>query len=142
MKNLFALLVLTFMISNVSFSQNDKEDVKRTVTEFVRAADQQNANAVASLLHSDFRVVMNQLFGSGDVSLMTKETYVQLIKSKKMGGDQRSVDFVSVDVVNQNASVKVILKGKTMIFESLLHLVKTADGKWQLINDLPYATKI
>lgn len=130
------------MTLNVSHAQSEKEEVKKTITQFVQAADIQDADQVATMLHEDFRVVMNQLFGSTDVSFMNKSVYVQLIRDKKMGGDKRTIDFVSVDVVNQNASVKVLLKGKTMVFESLLHLIKTADGKWQLINDLPFATKI
>lgn len=130
------------MTPNVAEAQTEKEEVKKAITQFVHAADVQDADQVATLLHEDFRVVMNQLFGSSDVSFMNKSVYVQLIRNKKMGGDKRTIDFVSVDVVNQNASVKVLLKGKTMVFESLLHLIKTADGKWQLINDLPFATKI
>lgn len=142
MKNLITLLTLLTMTINVMHAQSEKEEVKKVITQFVQAADLQDADQVATLLHEDFRVVMNQLFGSSDVSLMNKAVYVQLIRDKKMGGDLRAVDFVSVDVVNQNAAVKVLLKGKTMAFESLLHLIKTADGKWQLINDLPFATKI
>ncbi|MEP2670880.1 MAG: nuclear transport factor 2 family protein [Cyclobacteriaceae bacterium] len=130
------------MTMNVSKAQTEKEEVKNVITQFVQAADQQDAEQVASILHEDFRVVMNQLFGSNEVSTMSKSVYVQLIRDKKMGGEKRTIDFVSVDVVNQNASVKVLLKGKTMVFESLLHLIKTTDGKWQLINDLPFATKI
>ena len=130
------------MTMNVAKAQTEKEEVKNVITQFVQAADIQDADQVATLLHEDFRVVMNQLFGSTDVSFMNKSVYVQLIRDRKMGGDKRTIDFVSVDVVNHNASVKVLLKGKTMVFESLLHLIKTADGKWQLINDLPFATKI
>lgn len=130
------------MTLNVSQAQTEKEAVKEAITQFVQAADHQDADQVASILHDDFRVVMNQLFGSNEVNFMNKIVYVQLIRDKKMGGDKRTIDFVSVDVVNQNASVKVLLKGKTMVFESLLHLIKTADGKWKLINDLPFATKI
>jgi len=130
------------MTMNVAKAQTEKEEVKNVITQNVQAADQQDADQVASILHEDFRVVMNQLFGSNEVSTMSKSVYVQLIRDKKMGGDKRTIDFVSVDVVNHNASVKVLLKGKTMVFESLLHLIKTADGKWQLINDLPFATKI
>lgn len=142
MKNLITLLTLLTMTINVMHAQSEKEEVKKVITQFVQAADLQDADQVATLLHEDFRVVMNQLFGSSDVSLMNKAVYEQLIRDKKMGGDLRAVDFVSVDVVNQNAAVKVLLKGKSMVFESLLHLIKTADGKWQLINDLPFATKI
>lgn len=142
MKNLFILLTLSIMTLNVAQAQSEEEVVKNVIIEFVDAADRQDADEVASILHDDFRVVMNQLFGSTEVNFMNKAVYVQLIRDKKMGGDKRTIDFVSVDVVNKNASVKVLLKGKTMIFESHLHLIKIADGRWRLINDLPFATKI
>lgn len=130
------------MMTNVAEAQTEKQRVMDAVTQFVKFADAQNADEVSKLLHEDFRLVLNRLFGSNDVRKMDKSTYLQLIREKKMGGDKRTVEFVKVDVVNQNAAVKVLLKGKELAFESLLQLIQTADGNWQLLNDLPFAVKL
>lgn len=130
------------MTTTTTHAQGEQEAVKATVIKFVKAADEQDAELVATMLNKRFRVVMNRLFGDTEVNEMERDAYVQLIKDKKMGGDKRSVEFISVEVAAQNASVHVKLKGKTMVFDSFIQLVKTADGKWQLVNDLPHATKI
>ncbi|MEQ9593047.1 MAG: nuclear transport factor 2 family protein [Cyclobacteriaceae bacterium] len=140
MKTIILIALLTFTLS--AQAQGDKDVLKAVITKFVQAADAQKASELSSVLHSDFRIVMNQLFGSTEVALMDRKTYLQLVEEKKLGGDQRTIEFASIEIVNQNAAIKVILKGKTMVFESLIHAVKTKEGKWLLIDDLPYATKI
>lgn len=123
-------------------AQKEKEDVKNTITRFVEAADAQNAEELAEVLDEKFRLILNQLLGSSEVTAMDRQTYLQLIKDKKLGGDKRSIEFVSLEVMNQNASVRVKLKGSVLAFESFIQLIKTPEGKWKLINDLPYASKI
>lgn len=142
MKQLLILILLSTMTHLETVAQKEKEDVKKAVISFVEAADAQNAEKVAEVLDEKFRLILNQLFGSSEVTAMDKPTYLQLIKDKKLGGDKRSVEFVSMEIVNQNASVRVKLKGSTLAFESFIQLIKTPEGKWKLINDLPYASKI
>lgn len=142
MKQLLILILLSIMTHLETVAQKEKEDVKNTITRFVEAADAQNAEELAEVLDEKFRLILNQLLGSSEVTAMDRQTYLQLIKDKKLGGDKRSIEFVSLEVMNQNASVRVKLKGSVLAFESFIQLIKTPEGKWKLINDLPYASKI
>jgi hypothetical protein len=45
--------------------------------------DQQDAVALDGLLEANFRVVMNQTFGSEDVLIMNKKVYLQKINDKE-----------------------------------------------------------
>jgi hypothetical protein len=71
-----------------------------------------------------------------------KEAYLKLMEEGKLGGDSRTVKILSIDITQNNAAAKVVLKGKALTFESYYQLVKNAAGQWQLLNDLPFAAKI
>ena len=80
---------------------------------------------------------MNRLFGSKEVSIMSKSVYLEKIKSKEFGGDERSLSIHSITINGTTALAKVSFLGKKMTFVSLLSLVKNANGSWLLINDMP-----
>jgi hypothetical protein len=106
----------------------------------VEAGDSRNAVQLHNVLHANFRAVFNQLLGSNEVKIVSKELYLQLLAEGKLGGDTRNLEILSVDIVENNATVKVKLTGKTLTFQSFYQLIKV-DGNWQLIQDLPYASK-
>lgn len=142
MKNKRTLLIFTMMMTSMTLmAQNDKALIEQAVLQFSKAGDERNTESLTHLLHDDFRIVMNRLFGSETVTLMTKDVYIKMIQDGKLGGDQRTVKIISIDITENNASVKVSLKGTELTFQSYYQLVKNVSGQWQLINDLPFATK-
>lgn len=129
------------MINLTTQAQTDKAAVEQLVNQFAKAGDQRDVAQLKNLLHDDFRLVMNRLFGSEKVDLLGKEAYLKMMEEGKLGGDTRTVKIISIDITQNNAAAKVALKGKALTFESYYQLVKNAAGQWQLINDLPFATK-
>jgi hypothetical protein len=127
------LLILINMYS-------EKDKIIQSVKTYIAAGDSRNAAQLDTVLYSNFRAVFNQLLGSNEVKIVSKELYLQLIADGKLGGDSRSVDILAVDIVENNATVKAKLKGETLTFESFYQLIKV-NGSWQLIQDLPFATK-
>lgn len=118
----------------------EKDKIIQTVNTYIEAGDSRNVIQLDSVLHAQFRAVFNQLLGSNEVKIVSKELYMQLIEAGKLGGDSRSIEILSVDIVENNATVKVRLTGKTLTFESFYQLIKV-NGNWQLIQDLPFAQK-
>ena len=133
-KLMFAVVVMMFPFVS---SNAQTEQVKSAVTAFIQASDANDAAKLSEILHPEYRVVMNQLFGSKDVACINKEVYVSKIKSKEWGGDDRTITFKKVTVVNKTAIVEVLLEGKKMTFESVLTLVKDHENKWLLMSDFP-----
>ncbi len=115
--------------------------VKATLEEFVKAGDSRNVEQLKQVLHSHFRVVANQVMGSTTVNIMTKDQYLALIEEGKLGGDVRTLEILSLEIVNKNAAAHVRLKGKTVTFDTFYHLVLSDEGNWQLIQDLPFVSK-
>jgi hypothetical protein len=111
------------------------------VSAFAGNADKQYAAAMKTVLHADFRAAVNRVFGSENVSIITKESYVQMIADKKIGGDTRKVSITSVDVQGNNAHVKATFTGEKLTFNTYLLFVKDPSSAWALISDMPDIAK-
>ena len=144
MNKVIFMSLLALMVSGKLNAQNksDEKKVKSAIETFSQSADQQDVSKMDNILHAEYRTVANRLFGGTDVSVMDKPTYLSMLEEKKIGGDKRDVEIVSVNIVDNNASVVAKFNGKVLKFTSYLHLVKDDKGTWQIINDMPYISKV
>ena len=129
--------LLSLYLSVNTFASEDMQAISKTIFAFAKAGDENNADELANYLDENYRIVLNQLFGSETVSIMDRQTYLDKIRSKEFGGDKREVIIESITLNGNTAYVKVIMKGKMMTTISLIGLVKNKDGIWKLISDIP-----
>lgn len=134
---LMACAIILCAWSGLHAQSSEEARIKAVIEQFAAAADAQDADALAGVLDPNYRVVMNQLFGSDQVMTMDRATYLDKIRKKEFGGDQRTLTFHELTLNGNTASAKVELKGQNMTFVSLLQLVKDARGHWKLVSDLP-----
>ena len=133
---IFMVLLSTF--SSWGFSQeSEKSAIQQVITNFAKSADQNNVEAIEELLDANYRILMNQLFGSDELSVVDRATYLEKIRSKEWGGDDREVTFGEIIVNGNTATAHVTLKGKKATFISLFQLVKNQEGNWILVSDMP-----
>ena len=138
MKRVILMGIVALLSSFQTMAQKSEEKaIKNVITAFAKAGDQNDASALASLLDDNYRLVMNQLFGSKEVSIMPRAVYLKKIKNKEFGGDQRTLTFKEIILNGNTAMAKATFAGKKMTFESLLVLVKNSNGEWKLISDIP-----
>jgi len=138
MKKMILLSLLGIIgISQVKSQNMEVKVIKEVITSFSKAGDQNDSDKLATYLDDNYRVVMNQLFGSKAVIVIPKAVYLDKIKSKEWGGDKRILTISDVNVNGNTAMAKVIFKGSKMTFVSLITLVKDSNGKWKLISDIP-----
>jgi Putative lumazine-binding len=135
---LFALLLCGGLMST-SCEGKSKEvpAVQQVIRLFAEAGDKQDVSSLEGLLDPSYRIVMNQLFGSAEVNVMDRSTYLGKIASKEFGGDKRTVKILSTDILGNTAVVKVVFAGEKLTFTSQIQLVKNAKGEWKLISDTP-----
>ncbi len=139
--------ILILAVSAMSFAgcqaQNETKNnpemkkIEQTIHAFAKAGDTQNAEQLDQLLDNNYRIVMNRLFGSPDVSVMPKSVYLDKIKTKEFGGDKREVTIHEVIMNSTIATAKVTFKGEKMTFISNLQLIQNAGGDWKLVSDIP-----
>ena len=138
MKKYILLFALLTVVSVSAFSQStDQKSITKTIEMFSKAGDAQDANKLEVLLNENYNVVMHQLFGSETTSLLPRAAYIEKIRNKEFGGDNRTVTVEHVEVNGSTAVAKVLLKGSKMTVRSIFTLVKTKSGKWQLVSDMP-----
>ncbi|WP_298474374.1 nuclear transport factor 2 family protein [uncultured Maribacter sp.] len=128
------LLLLTF---SCTAQTSEKTSITETITAYSDAGDTNNTNALDKLLDSNYRVVMNRLFGSKSVRVISKSEYLKKIKSKEWGGDSRLLTIENIAINGTTASAKVTFKGKKATISSILILIQEEKGNWKLINDTP-----
>lgn len=134
----YLLSLLIMLTATASFAQQaDEKAIKQTITEFAQAGDAQDADKLATYLDANYRVVMNQLFGSTEVAVMPREAYLQKIRAKEFGGDSRQLTFQHIEINGNTACARVTMAGKKATFKSLLVLVKDKNNKWLIVSDVP-----
>jgi len=116
----------------------EMKKIEQTIHAFSKAGDSQDAVRLDALLDDNYRIVMNRLFGSPDVSVMPKSVYLDKIKAKEFGGDKREVTIDDIIVNNTIATAKATFKGEKMTFISNLQLIQNAAGDWKLVSDIPF----
>jgi Putative lumazine-binding len=136
-----ALLSMLELNTHRNTESDARMEIRKVIELFVKAGDAQNTDQLDTVLHDHFRVIANQLMGSSAISVITKDQYLALMREGKLGGDSRILDIQSLEVIGKNASAKVKITGKTLTFESFYHLIQNNEGQWQLVQDLPFATK-
>lgn len=135
MKKLMLALIMLGGIVQTANAQEDLDAITRAIEKFATAGDHQDETVMAEVLHPQYRVVWNDP-GKGTLTVLDRDTYLDLIRSKKIGGDKRTVQIESIELINgDNALIKTSLKGEKADFQSLLSLVKNEDGDWFLIQD-------
>lgn len=109
--------------------------IKDKVVEFANAIELRDVNQLEKLLHENFRVVANQYPTEDKLSILSKEVYLSLIKSNKIGGTKYHVKFDYVSVENHSATVITKFQGaKSNMYLTLLLI---QNGKeWQIIEDM------
>ncbi|MEL6986381.1 MAG: nuclear transport factor 2 family protein [Bacteroidota bacterium] len=139
--NLFICLFTLCTFINEVDTNEDFMAISNVAMKFAKSADNRNTVELESIMHSEFRAIVNQAMGSKEMQLIDKSTYLDLIRKEVIGGDQREVHILSIDMENNNAVVKVKLIRKQLHFYSFMQLVKEANGHWKLISDLPNIVK-
>jgi hypothetical protein len=135
-KLILGLLVATVGIGAIA-QENEESVIEKLITDFAKAADKNNVTELDTYLDENYRIVMNRLFGSESVSVVTKADYLAKIESKEWGGDKRIVEVHSVTINGNTASAHVTLAGEKATFISIFTFIKNAEGNWKLLSDTP-----
>jgi hypothetical protein len=138
MENTIAFTLLSLMVATVVGAQPSvSADIKETIAAFAKAGDDRDAATMEKYLDENFRIVMNRLFGSAAVTILSRSVYLEKIKNKEFGGDKRKVTVEEIVLNGTSACAKVTFAGTKMTFVSLITLVKSESGQWKLVSDVP-----
>ncbi|BDA80402.1 hypothetical protein LPTSP3_g33320 [Leptospira kobayashii] len=141
MNNLIGFVcIFAVALAAGSVYASDKDDIKEKIKNFVRAGDEQNPAQLETILHPEYRITY-AFPGENKVSILTRESYLQMLREKKLGGRKRSLEIEDISIRGNVAMARAKLQSDVMRFSIFFSFINTGAG-WQLISDLPYAEKI
>jgi hypothetical protein len=120
-----------------SHSSAQITEVEACIHTFAKAADKRDLKTLEVILHPAYRSVLNKAFGSPDVSLLSKEDYIGMAKAEKIGGTDRQLHILALEMQPEIAHATVLMESADLRFTSYLSMVRNAEGKWQVISDTP-----
>jgi Putative lumazine-binding len=115
----------------------EQKAVAAAATQFLEGGDKSDAAVLDAVLHPDYRLVLNRVFGDV-ITKMDKTTYLKMIADKKIGGVPRKATINSVVAAGNVGSVDVTTVNEKAEFRSFLQFLKEPDGKWRLVSDVPF----
>ncbi|MEP4533819.1 MAG: nuclear transport factor 2 family protein [Cyclobacteriaceae bacterium] len=136
-KSILMTSLLAGIFACTAQKTSDKEAIESAIVKFAKSGDENDSDKLSEVLDNNYRVVMNQLFGTTVTTTVDRATYLGKIESKEWGGDTRRVNVLMIDVNGNNAVAKVEMKGEKLTMTSYFLLVKDVDGEWKLVTDLP-----
>ncbi|WP_221418025.1 nuclear transport factor 2 family protein [Fulvivirga kasyanovii] len=119
-----------------------KENVENVVKQFVQGANQRLVEQVDSVLDDNFRAVVNRAFGNDRLMLISKPVYLDMLSEGKLGGDNRTIEFLWTDITGNNALVKARLTGKATVFTTYISLVRNKENQWLIVSDQPHIEQV
>lgn len=134
---LFFTMIMALASIRSQASSTEEKDIRQTLINSAKAADQSDVDKLSTFLDDNYRIVMNRLFGSEEVMVVDKTTYLSKIESKEWGGDNRKVDIKSIQLNGNTAQANVHFVGEKMSFNTLISLIKDKNGDWKLVSELP-----
>lgn len=119
-----------------------EKEVKDVVLALEKATAERNVEDIDQYLHKDYRVVANRFKGSKTATIITREVYLEMMKSQKIGGTSYQTEFKNVGMTDHTAVVDVLFKSdKTSDMHKYLVLIQDEDNHWKVVSDIPVVTE-
>jgi len=114
---------------------DSKKDVEKVIMTQLNASAARDVEKMKTVLHNDFRIVVNQ---AERLTVLNLETMLALYKQGKFGGEEKEISIVAIDVQgNLTAMAKVTEKGKKAIFNIYFSLINIK-GEWKIVEEVAY----
>ena len=115
----------------------DKDKIIQCITDFIKGGDESNLEKLDKVLHTAYRNVQSGFFAEKGLFIIDKKKYLSLIEANTFGGIPRSMEIISLDINGDIASAKTKLESETMVFYSLITLIKD-EGSWYIMGNYPH----
>lgn len=141
MKKLVFALMYCLAVPAVLYAQEtdleaDKAAITTVIEDYSKGADDQDAERTGRALHENS---WQHVFFPNGPRTFNKETYLQLLEAKRIGGDERAISVESIDITEgTSAAAKVILTGSELVFVHYMGLLKV-EGQWQIMSTVTVA---
>ncbi len=130
-KTYVTILVFT-LVFVTSHAQESKAKIKEVATQFVKAADIQDAALLQKVLEPNS--IQYVLMG-GKFNIFTTKQYITMVAEKKLGGKPRKITFKHAEFLSKKLAV-VVLNAVSSEYDFLyqISLGMSNNNKWEIIG--------
>lgn len=129
-----ALLFSLFFATNQGFTKPLRKGstMELTIKKYAKGADERNLDFLNTAFHENF--VVNAITKDG-LKSMNKNSYLQLIKSKKIGGIARTLKILKMSDDGVIGTAKITLTSSKVTFHDNITLLKE-NNQWKIISNV------
>src|SRR5689334_12977956 len=113
--------------------------ISTLVENYVSALAQRSIETIDSLLHPEFKVIVNKSVPHQLSAFLSKTNYLDMIRSGKAGGDDYKIEDLSLHVMGPTAMAQYTLHGRQTIMHVFLQLIQEGED-WKIVSNMPYVT--
>lgn len=113
--------------------------ISTLVESYVSALAQRSTETIDALLHPEFKVIVNKSVVPPMSAFLSKANYLDMIRSGKAGGDDYTIENLSLHVMGPTAMAQYTLHGRQTIMHVFLQLIQEGDD-WKIVSNMPYVT--
>jgi len=127
MKSILSILALSLCLAVSAQNSNKEESIKSVVKEFIEATDVQDAERLGKTMHEQSMQYVK--FGPR-VLTFTKAQYMEQLNAKKVGGQERSINFGELlDSTPGVTTIALTATSSTLLFSYQVTLL-SVEGSW------------
>jgi hypothetical protein len=121
------------------YKKNMETMISTLVENYVSALAQRSIETIDSLLHPEFKVIVNKSVPHQLSAFLSKTNYLDMIRSGKAGGDDYQIEDLSLHVMGPTAMAQYTLHGRQTIMHVFLQLIQEGED-WKIVSNMPYVT--
>lgn len=126
------ILFSVAIFANGPVNPVDKAEIENVIKDYVTSTDNKKVDELDNLFYDKAAFVcVNKI--SNKVIECDKETYLDQVKSGKLGGWSRDYSIESVDMHEETAVAKVVITDKRLKQVEYVSLAKI-DGQWKIVS--------
>lgn len=128
----FAILISVSIFANNPVNPVDKSEIETVIKDYVTSTDNKDVDELQKLFYDKAAFVcINKI--SDKVVECDKDTYLEKVKTGKLGGWTRNFVVENVDINDETAVAKVVITDKRLKQVEFISLAKM-DGHWQIVS--------
>ena len=128
----FAILISAAVFANQPVNPVDKSEIEGVIKDYVTSTDNKNVDELDGLFYDKAAFVcVNKI--TNKVIECDKDTYLNQVKTGKLGGWARNFEVENIDMNGETAVAKVVITDSRLKQIEFVSLAKM-DGKWKIVS--------
>lgn len=116
------------------------KQIQQAIESFIKAGDNSDILLMEEILHKDYQNIQDGFFDQQGIFIISKEQYIDHIRTKTFGGKPRTIFFESVEQKGNIAIAQLTLETDVIRFKSTIVCIQENE-EWKVITNIPAVEK-